>query len=103
MGIIFAKGIYLGQDCTIKCYLLNGSPVIELDGEFNQDAQNDFEEKLKHAPSIGGTYHPDSNSLLAAYSVLDDTFFDIDSNVQMDVIGDIGTIPIAEDIEDIVY
>ena len=56
---------------------------------------------MKDAPAIGGTFWPANNSMLAAYSVLESSFFD-QKPTEIEVEGDIGTIP-TEDRENIVY
>lgn len=101
MSKIIAKGKYLGVERQVECFLKDGFPIIEVDGEFNQEAQNDFIIKLKKCPALGGTYYPPENSLLAAYSVLENTFFD-DSPIEIKTEGDIGKIP-TYDVDDIVY
>jgi len=102
MPKIIAKGKYLGVERQVECFLKDGLLTIEIDGEFNQEAQNDFIIKLKKCPAIGGTYYPPENSLLAAYSVLENTFFDEGSAVEIKTEGNIGKIPIY-DGDDIVY
>ena len=102
MSKIIAKGLYLGRECIVECFQVEGSLTIEIDGEFNQEVQNDFNAKLKNCPALGGTYYPPENSLLAAYSVLENTFFDEGSAVEIKTEGNIGKIPIY-DGDDIVY
>lgn len=102
MPKIIAKGKYLGVERLVECFLKDGLLTIEIDGEFNQEAQNDFITKLKKCPAIGGTYYPPENSLLAAYSVLESVFFDDGSIPTIEAIGDIGKIP-TYDLEGIVY
>ena len=58
---------------------------------------------LKKAPPIGGTYYPPENSLLSAYSVLESLFFDENAKVKITIEGDIGKIPIYDDVKDAVY
>jgi len=88
MSKIIAKGKYLGVERQVECFLKDGLLIVEIDGEFNQEAQNDFIIKLKKCPALGGTYYPPENSLLAAYSVLENTFFD-DSPIEIKTEGDI--------------
>ena len=73
-----------------------------IDGEYDETIQNKFNQLLKEAPAIGGTYYPPENSLLAAYNVLESIFFDDNSSVEIKTEGDIGKIPTYE-IDDIVY
>lgn len=102
MAKIIAKGKYLGVDRRVDCFMEDGLPIIELDGEYDEQVQSAFNQLLKEAPAMGGTYHPPENSLLAAYSVLESIFFDDGSPVQIETDGDIGKIPI-NDVEDAVY
>jgi len=102
MAKIIAKGKYLGVNRHVECFMEDGLPIIELDGEYDEQVQSAFNQLLKEAPAMGGTYHPSENSLLAAYSVLESTFFDDGSPVQLETDGDIGKIPIS-DVEDAVY
>jgi hypothetical protein len=98
---IIAKGLYLGRERIVECFLEDGFPIIELDGEYDEAVQSNFNQLLKKAPALGGTYYPPENSLLAAYSVLENTFFD-DSPIEIKTEGDIGKIP-TYDVDDIVY
>jgi len=102
MAKVIAKGKYLGVQRQIEVMLEDGFPIIELDSEFDEQVQNIFSQLLEEAPAMGGSYHPPWNSLLAAYSVLESTFFDDGSPVEVEADGDIGKIPIY-DIEGIVY
>ena len=102
MAKIIAKGKYLGINRQVECFIEDGLPIIELDGEYDEQVQSSFNQLLKVAPAMGGTYHPPENSLLAAYSVLESTFFDDGSPVQLEADGDIGKIPIY-DGDDIIY
>jgi len=102
MAKIIAKGKYLGIVREIECFIEDGFPIIEVDGEYDETIQSNFNQLLKEAPAIGGTYHPPENSLLAAYGVLESTFFDEGSPVEIKADGDIGKIPIYE-VDDIVY
>lgn len=92
----------MGVERQVKVILEDDFPIIELDGEYDELVQSKFNELLKQAPAIGGTYHPPENSLLAAYGVLELNFFDDGSTPEIVVSGDIGIIP-TYDIEDIVY
>lgn len=100
MARIKAIGKRSGIKIQVEVFMENGSPVIEVDGDYDETLQEEFNELLKNAPSMGGTYYPPSNTLLAAYSVLKSNFFD--NTVDVEVIGDIGEIPTYEG-EDIVY
>jgi len=99
---IIAKGKYMQVERQAEVILEDGFPIIELDGEFDEQVQDRFNQLLETSPPMGGTYHPPKNSMLAAYSVLESTFFDEGSPVALEVDGDIGTIP-TYDIDDIVY
>ena len=51
MSKIIAKGLYLGRECIVECFLEDGFPIIELDGEYDEQVQNRFNELLKEAPA----------------------------------------------------
>ena len=98
---IIAEGELYGIKQHIECFMENGSPIIEINYEFDEEGQEHFDRLLKDPPSLGGTYYPLSNSLLAAYSVLQSNYFDPRSKVKIKVIGDIGEIPSND--EDVIY
>lgn len=102
MPKIIAKGKYLGVERQVECFLKDGLLTIEIDGEYDETIQNKFNQLLKEAPAMGGTYYPPENSLLAAYSVLEAVFFDDGSTPTIEAVGDIGKI-LTYDIDDIVY
>jgi hypothetical protein len=95
---ITAKGKYLGSKITVECFPEDGSIVIELDGQYDKLIQDRFNKLLKIAPVMGGTYYPPEDSMLAAYSVLESTFFDDGSQVEIKVEGDIGSIPYEDGV-----
>ncbi len=103
MEKIIASGKYLGVETTVECFMEDGFPIIEVNGEYDEKLQSEFNQLLKKAPPIGGTYYPPENSLLSAYSVLESLFFDENTKVKITVEGDIGKIPIYDDIKDAVY
>lgn len=102
MPKITATGIYQGNRISVEAFKEAGSIVLLVDGFAHAEIQNDFQEKLQTAPAMGGTFYPDRNSLLAAYSVLESSFFDPGTPVEMKAEGDIGKIP-TYDIDGIVY
>jgi len=95
---IIAQGEVNGITKYIECFMENGSPIIEVNYEFNEREQERFEKLLKTPSALGGTYYPPSNSLLAAYSVLQFNYFDDPKEVKIEVIGDIGKIPGEEGV-----
>lgn len=102
MSQINAKGKLDRVEVNVQVILEDGLPIIEVEGEFDESVQKRFNELLKSAPSMGGTFYPQSNTLLAAFSVLESTFFDEGVPVVMESVGDIGEVP-TYDIEGIVY
>jgi hypothetical protein len=102
MPKVTATGIYQGNRISVEAFKKAGSILLLVDGFAHAEIQNDFQEKLLTAPAMGGTYHPDPNSLLAAYSVLESSFFDKGTPVEVKAEGDIGTIP-TYNIRGIVY
>lgn len=100
MNKIIAKGKLHGNETTVECFIENGSPVIEIDGESNPRMQEIFEAALKNPRPLGGTYYPPVDSLLAALSVMESQFFDNEPEITVE--GNIGTIP-TYNVEGIVY
>ncbi len=101
MAKIIATGKRFGVSQTIECFMEDGAPIIEVNGEYDETIQEYFNHLMETPPAIGGTYYPPQGSMLAAHSVLEFAFFD-DRNVIIKVEGDIGEIPVY-DGEDIVY
>lgn len=90
---IIAEGKVNGIRRHVECFIEDGSLIIEVDYDFDEKEQERFNELLKNPPALGGTYYPSSNSLLAAYSVLQFNYFDLGSTVDIKVIGEIPEIP----------
>lgn len=100
MSKITAKGKRNNIYKEVECFMEDGSIIVEVNGEFDEDVQSQFDHLLKNAPAVGGTYHPPANSMLAALAVLESAFFDSLPEIQIE--GDIGEIP-TYDIEGVVY
>ena len=94
MGKIIATGIYFGHRITLEAVFEDGTVVILMNEMEVPHIQKRFDELVKVQPAMGGTYFPDENSLLAAYNVLQNTFFDILEDITVE--GDIGEIPYEE-------
>ncbi len=95
MGKVIATGIYFGHRITVEAIFEDGMIVILVDEMEVPHIQEHFDELVKVQPAMGGTYFPDENSLLAAYNVLQNTFFDTLEEISVE--GDIGEIPYEED------
>lgn len=102
MPKITSKGIFQGNESIVEVEKSGNSILIKVNGEFIEQIQNRFDDLLDFSPALGGTYYPPKDSLLAAYSVLQSTFFDEGSPVEIKVKGYIGKIP-TYDIKGIVY
>lgn len=100
MARIKAIGKRNGIEMDVEVFMEDGSLLISISGDYDETLQEEFNELLKNVQPIGGTYYPQPNTLLAAYSVLQLSFFD--NIVDVEVIGDIGEIPTYEG-DDIVY
>lgn len=72
--------------------------MIEVNGEHDERIQEEFNGLLKNAPAMGGTYYPQPNTLLAAYSVFESSFFDEGSHIDLEIVGDIGIIPVYNNV-----
>lgn len=91
MGKVIASGIYCGNRITVEAVVEDGTLLILMDEKEVPELQKRFDELVKVQPAMGGTYFPDENSLLAAYNVLQHTFFDALKKISVE--GDIGEIP----------
>lgn len=91
MGKVIASGIYCGNRITVEAIVEDGTLLILMNEKEVPDLQKRFDELIKVQPAMGGTYFPDENSLLAAYNVLQNTFFDTLEEISVE--GDIGEIP----------
>ena len=96
MGKVIASGIYCGNRITVEAVVEDGTLLILMDEKEVPDLQNRFDELIKVQPAMGGTYFPEPDSLLAAYNVLQHTFFDTLEEINVE--GDIGEIPYEENI-----
>lgn len=79
--------------------IANGIEVELIDGELivePEEYQERFDEMLQHQTPIGGTYYPPTDTLLAAYNVMKNMFFDKEPDIE--VIGELEKIPYEEDI-----
>ena len=94
MGKVIASGIYCGNRITVEAVVEDGTLLILMDEKEVPELQKRFDELVKVQPAMGGTYFPDENSLLAAYNVLQHTFFDALEKISVE--GDIGEIPYEE-------
>lgn len=94
MGKVIASGIYCGNRITVEAVVEDGTLVILMNEKEVPDIQKRFDELIKVQPAMGGTYFPDEDSLLAAYNVLQHTFFDTLEEISVE--GDIGEIPYEE-------
>jgi len=91
MGKVIASGTYCGHRITVEVVVEDGTLLILMDEKEVPELQKRLDELIKVQPAMGGTYFPDENSLLAAYNVLQYTFFDTLDEIKVE--GDIGEIP----------
>ena len=95
MAKVIATGLYYGNRITVESVIEDGILKIYVNEMDIPDIQNTFYELVKTQPAMGGTYYPDENSLLAAFNVLQHTFFDLLEEIHIE--GNIGTIPFKQD------
>jgi hypothetical protein len=88
MNKLIATGVLNGTEIELEVELINGKLIVN-----DPILQQDLDYHLENAEPIGGTYYPPKNTLLAAYSVLNSNFFDVGSNVNIEVIGELEKIP----------
>lgn len=96
MGKIIATGVYCGHRITVEATLEDGTIVIQADEQEVPEIQKRFDELVKVQPAMGGTFFPGDDSLLSAYNVLQNTFFDTLEDISVE--GDIGEIPMEEGV-----
>lgn len=94
MDKVTATGIYLENRISVEAFKEDGSILLLVDGLEQKEIQNDFGQKLLNAPAIGGTFYPEPDTLLAAYTVLERNFFD--KLEKIDVQGELEEIPNGE-------
>ena len=93
MGKIIATGKLYGELRTLTVELRDGKPEI-LETELRELFQHDLDTAIQNQQPIGGTYYPPSETLLAAYNVLNHFFF---TELQsLEVVGEIEEIPYTE-------
>ena len=76
MSSVTATGKFMGQTVTVEAYKENGTIRLLINGEYSPVAQTVFNDKVKTQPPMGGTYYPEQNTLLCAYHVLENSFFE---------------------------
>lgn len=91
MTRIIATGEYLTDKITVEIIEEDGMLILTMNGNETQDLQKHFEECISKQPAMGGTYYPEPDSMLCAFNVLQNTFFD--STPEITIEGDIGEIP----------
>lgn len=94
MDKVIASGMYLGNRLTVEAVKDGDSIKLLVDGLEIQDVQKDFNERMNNAPAIGGTYRPEPNTLLAAFTVLEHGFFDKLDKIEVQ--GELEEIPYEE-------
>jgi hypothetical protein len=93
MNKIIATGVLNGYEIELEVELINGKLIIN-----EPILQPDLDHHLENAEPIGGTYYPPDNTLLAAYNILNSNFFDVGSDVKIEVIGELEKIPGDENV-----
>ena len=91
MTRIIATGKYLNSEITVEVENDGSTLVLTMYGDEVSHLQEHFEECISEQPAMGGTYYPEPDSMLCAFNVLQNTFFD--STPEIIIEGDIGEIP----------
>ena len=91
MTRIIATGKYLNSEITVEVENDGGTLLLTMYGDEIPHLQEHFEECISKQPAMGGTYYPEPDSMLCAFNVLQNTFFD--STPEITIEGDIGEIP----------
>lgn len=92
MAQIVAKGKIRNKEMIVICKDMK----FTFDGKENKALAQLILTESESVPPIGGTYYPEKNTMLAVKAVLENIFFDEIFNIE--VIGDIGSIPYEEDV-----
>lgn len=91
MARITAKGTLYGDRITVVCSEGENGIRVEFNGKQHELYEAKFRMHLKNPPPMGGTYYPEENSMLNAFNVLENAFFDHVTSVEAE--GDIGEVP----------
>lgn len=102
MAVITAKGKFANRLIVCKVTDNGGQLVLDCGEDTNDLILDYFQMQRQNAPAMGGTFYPQKDSMLAAYSVFQSSFFD-ELPELLEVDGDIGTVPVADDIPDAVF
>ena len=94
MAKIIATGIHFGDRITVEVIQEDGTLVITMCGNESPELQKYFDDCIANQPAMGGTYFPEPDSMLAAFNVLENIFFDLLEEIAVE--GDIGEIPYEE-------
>lgn len=95
MGKITASGKLDNKQIKITAIEINNNIEVQIDGEEYTKVFYDL--YMDYIPAMGGTFYPDRNTMLAVFSVLTHWFFD-DNKYEIEIEGDIGTIPYEEGV-----
>lgn len=95
MGKIIATGKLYGESRTLTVELRDGKPEI-LEAELRELFQHDLDTAIQNQRPIGGTYYPPPETLLAAYNVLNHSFFTELQSIE--VVGEIEEIPYTDGV-----
>ena len=91
MAKIIATGIHICNRITVEVTKEDGTLVITTYGFESPELQKDFDECIANQPPMGGSFYPKPDSMLAAFNVLSNKFFDTLEEITVE--GDLGEIP----------
>lgn len=91
MAKIIATGIHICNRITVEVTKEDGTLVITAYGFKSPELQKDFDECVANQPPMGGSFYPKHDSMLAAFNVLSNKFFDTLEEITVE--GDLGEIP----------
>lgn len=96
MAKITANGLYNGVKTKITVETVKDKLVILVNGFTEKHTEKRLLEASKEPPALGGTYYPESGSILAVYSVLYLNYFDKIPTITIE--GNIDIIPCLKDV-----
>lgn len=95
MAKITANGTFHGVMTEVTCTDGEDGLVIDFDDQENGQMESIFRRELGKGHAMGGSFHPERESMLNALNVIRHYFFDDEPEIQID--GDIGEIPTDPD------
>lgn len=95
MAKVIAKGKLFGELCSVTATIENDKLKLRSPNVSSEVLEMIMGIRLTSIEPIGGTYYPEKDTLLAAYTVFTTNFFE--NTPEVTTSGEIGFIPQSED------